>query len=84
MSQVAFNDTVMVFAFAPTVGLLLWSAIIVPWEALLLSVGLYIVVLVILAQIIRRQVLAHDGMAALSQLLSRLQPISLVALLTTL
>jgi ACR3 family arsenite transporter len=85
LSQIALNDTIMVFAFAPIVGLLLGlSAITVPWDTLLLSVGLYIVVPVILAQIIRRQVQARGGVAALSQLLGRLQPISLVALLTTL
>src|SRR5690606_19161706 len=84
LSQIALNDTIMVFAFAPIVGLLLGlSAITVPWDTLLLSVGLYIVVPVILAQIIRRQVQARGGVAALSQLLGRLQPISLVALLTT-
>src|ERR1700754_2021556 len=85
LTQVALNDTIMVFAFAPIVGLLLGlSAISVPWETLLLSVGLYIVVPVLLAQIIRRRVLASAGMAGLTVLLSRLQPISLVALLTTL
>ncbi|WP_395709396.1 ACR3 family arsenite efflux transporter [Reyranella sp.] len=85
LTQVALNDTIMVFAFAPIVGLLLGlSAIRVPWETLLLSVGLYIVVPVILAQVIRRRVMASAGVAGLSSLLSRLQPISLVALLTTL
>ena len=85
LSQVALNDTIMVFAFAPIVGLLLGlSAITVPWETLLISVGLYIVVPVILAQIIRRQTLATGGQPALARLLGRLQPISLVALLTTL
>jgi ACR3 family arsenite efflux pump ArsB len=54
LSQVALNDTTMVFAFAPLVGLLLGlSAITVPWDTLLLSVALYIVVLVIAAQIAR-------------------------------
>ncbi len=62
LSQVALNDTIMVFAFAPIVGLLLGlSAIIVPWETLLLSVGLYIVVPVILAQIARRVTLSNGG-----------------------
>jgi ACR3 family arsenite transporter len=85
LAQVALNDTIMVFAFAPIVGLLLGlSAIRVPWETLLLSVGLYIVVPVVLAQVIRRRVLANAGMAGLSSLLARLQPMSLVALLTTL
>ena len=59
LSQVALNDVIMVFAFAPIVGLLLGlSAITVPWETLLLSVLLYIVVPVIIAQIIRRSVLS--------------------------
>ena len=85
LSQVAVNDTIMVFAFAPIVALLLGlSAITVPWQTLLISVGLYIVVPVILAQIIRRQTVARGGPAALQWLLDRLQPVSLVALLTTL
>jgi ACR3 family arsenite transporter len=85
LSQVALNDTIMVFAFAPIVGLLLGlSAITVPWQTLLISVVLYIVVPVILAQIVRRQTLARGGPAALRRLLDRLQPVSLVALLTTL
>ena len=62
LSQVALNDLIMVFAFAPIVGLLLGlSAITVPWETLLLSVVLYIVVPVIIAQIVRRSVLAGGG-----------------------
>ena len=82
LSQVALNDLIMVFAFAPIVGLLLGlSAITVPWETLLLSVVLYIVVPVIVAQIVRRSV---GGGEALTRLLSTLQPVSLVALLATL
>ena len=85
LSQVALNDVIMVFAFAPIVGLLLGiSAITVPWETLLLSVVLYIVVPVIIAQVIRRSVIASSGRNALAHLLSYLQPISLVALLATL
>ncbi|MGO9423271.1 arsenic resistance protein, partial [Roseiarcus sp.] len=84
-TQVALNDTIMVFAFAPIVGLLLGlSAISVPWNTLVLSVVLYIVVPVIVAQIVRRRVLATGGPEALSRLLTTLQPISLVALLATL
>src|SRR6202795_1214861 len=80
LSQVAVNDAIMVFAFAPIVALLLGlSAITVPWQTLLISVGLYIVVPVILAQMIRRQILAHGGPAALQAVLGRLQPVSLVA-----
>ena len=85
LSQVALNDTIMVFAFAPIVGLLLGlSSITVPWNTLVLSVVLYILVPVILAQILRRRLLAAGGQEALSRLLGRLQPLSLVALLATL
>ena len=85
LTQVALNDIIMIFAFAPIVGLLLGlSAITVPWETLLFSVVLYIVVPIILAQVLRRKVLAAGGQAALDRLLSRLQPLSLTALLTTL
>ncbi|MGP0059405.1 MAG: ACR3 family arsenite efflux transporter [Beijerinckiaceae bacterium] len=85
LSQVALNDTIMVFAFAPIVGLLLGlSAISVPWDTLVLSVVLYIVVPVIVAQLLRRRLLATGGGAALSRLLAALQPISLAALLATL
>lgn len=85
LSQVALNDVIMVFAFAPIVGLLLGlSSITVPWQTLLLSVVLYIVVPVIMAQVVRKTVLANGGDPALKALLSRLQPLSLVALLSTL
>jgi len=85
LSQVALNDLVMVFAFAPIVGLLLGlSAIIVPWGTLLLSVALYIVVPVILAQIIRRQIISNGGIPRLERALRGLQPVSLLALLATL
>jgi len=85
LSQVALNDAIMVIAFAPIVGLLLGlSAIIVPWETLLLSVGLYIIVPVMVAQIIRRAVLARSGERGLQSLSQVLQPLSLVALLATL
>jgi ACR3 family arsenite transporter len=85
LSQVALNDTIMVFAFAPIVGLLLGlSAITVPWGTLMLSVVLYIVVPVLVAQVLRRNVLASGGAAALASLLGKLQPLSLVALLATL
>jgi ACR3 family arsenite transporter len=85
LSQVALNDVLMVLAFAPIVGLLLGSsAITVPWQTLVLSVVLYIVVPVILAQSIRRSVLSGGGTLALNRFLARLQPLSLVALLGTL
>ncbi|MFO1034451.1 MAG: ACR3 family arsenite efflux transporter [Hyphomicrobiales bacterium] len=85
LSQVALNDTIMVFAFAPIVGLLLGlSAITVPWDTLVLSVLLYIVVPVIVAQLIRRGILASSGHGGLQSLLGKLGPVSLVALLATL
>lgn len=85
LTQVAVNDLIMVIAFAPVVGLLLGlSAITVPWDTLVLSVLLYIVVPVIVAQLIRRAVLASGGEGALQGLLHRLSPVSLVALLATL
>lgn len=85
LSQVAVNDAIMVVAFAPIVGLLLGiSAITVPWNTLILSVVLYIVVPVLISVVLRRFVLAHGGPDALQRLLSRLGPISLGALLLTL
>ncbi len=84
LSQVALNDAIMVFAFAPIVALLLGlSAITVPWNTLLISVVLYIIVPVALAQLWRRALLAR-GAAALGQTLRRLGPVSLAALLATL
>jgi ACR3 family arsenite transporter len=75
----------MVVAFAPIVGLLLGlSAITVPWNTLVLSVVLYIVIPVIVAQLVRRTLLARGGDAGLASLLRVLQPLSLVALLATL
>jgi ACR3 family arsenite transporter len=85
LSQVALNDTIMVFAFAPIVGLLLGiSAISVPWDTLFTSVLLYIVMPVIAAQLVRRGTLARGGDPALKRLLGRLQPWSTLALLATL
>ncbi len=85
LSQVALNDAIMVVAFAPIVGLLLGlSAITVPWGTLVLSVGLYIVLPVVVAQALRRRLLASGGEAALNRLLAVLGPVSLVALLATL
>ncbi|MGE5270764.1 MAG: ACR3 family arsenite efflux transporter [Thiohalocapsa sp.] len=85
LSQVALNDTIMVFAFAPIVGLLLGlSSIAVPWTTLFLSVVLYIVVPVIAAQLWRRALLSTGGDRALLATLRRLQPVSLIALLATL
>jgi ACR3 family arsenite transporter len=85
LSQVALNDAIMVFAFAPLVALLLGiSAIVVPWDTLLVSVVLYIVLPVMLAQLWRRYLLVRGGMAALHHVLSVLNPISISALLLTL
>ena len=85
LSQVALNDVIMVFAFAPLVALLLGlAAITVPWETLLLSVALYIVVPVLLAQVIRRALLSGGGPSRLAAALRGLGPLSLFALLATL
>ena len=84
LSQVALNDTIMVFAFAPLVALLLGlSAIVVPWDTLLVSVVLYIVLPVLLAQVWRRLLLTR-GDEALQRTLVALGPISISALLLTL
>ena len=84
LSQVALNDAIMVVAFAPIVALLLGlSSIVVPWDTLLLSVGLYIVVPVVIAQMARRTLLA-GGFEQLALVLRRIGPVSLVALLVTL
>lgn len=84
LSQVALNDTIMVFAFAPLVALLLGlSAIVVPWNTLLVSVVLYIVLPVLLAQVWRKLLLKQGG-EALQRALTILGPISILALLLTL
>ena len=81
----ALDGTIMVFAFAPIVAFLLGLlAITVPWDTLVLSVVLHIVVPVIAAQILRRSLLARGGDAALAKLLGQLQPASSMALLATL
>lgn len=85
LSQVALNDAIMVIAFAPIVGLLLGlAAITVPWATLLLSVALYILIPVAVAQGLRRVLLARNGEAGLEQALAWLGPVSIVALLATL
>ncbi len=84
LSQVALNDTIMIFAFAPIVGLLLGiSAITVPWDTLFTSVILYIVVPLLLAQRWRRRLLAR-GAAAFDAAMARMGPGSIAALLATL
>ncbi|KXU96371.1 arsenic transporter [Stenotrophomonas sp. DDT-1] len=85
LSQVALNDAIMVVAYAPVVALLLGlSAITVPWDTLLLSVGLYIVVPVLVAAVLRHWILSRSGEAGLQGALRRLGPLSLSALLLTL
>jgi ACR3 family arsenite transporter len=86
LTQVALNDVIMVFAFAPIVALLLGIAsITVPWDTLVLSVVLYIVLPVMVATLWRRWLLSQEhGVARLARLLHILQPLSLLALLTTL
>lgn len=84
LSQVALNDTIMVFAFAPLVGLLLGlSSIIVPWDTLIISVVLYIVIPVILAQLGRRYLLRR-GTEFFDAALEKIGPCSIAALLLTL
>lgn len=84
LNQVALNDTIMVFGFAPIVALLLGvAAIHVPWMTLLLSVLLYIVVPLVIAQVLRKHLLRW-GAAVLDAALKRAQPWTLVALLATL
>ncbi len=84
LSQVALNDTIMIFAFAPIVGLLLGiSSITVPWDTLFTSVVLYIVIPVILAQLWRKSLLAK-GEAHFQATLAKIGPFSIAALLVTL
>lgn len=84
LSQVALNDTIMVFAFAPLVAFLLGiSSITVPWDTLLTSVVLYIVIPVVLAQVWRRSLLAK-GQACFDATMEKIGPWSISALLLTL
>ena len=84
LSQVALNDVIMIFAFAPLVGFLLGVAsITVPWDTLFTSVALYIVIPVIIAQVIRRQLLSR-GQEAFDAAMAKIQPWSVSALLLTL
>lgn len=85
LSQVALNDIIMVFAFAPIVALLLGiSSISVPWDTLILSVMLYIVVPVAMSLLLRRRLLMRGGTPLLQSVLERLGRVSLAALLATL
>ena len=84
LSQVALNDTIMIFAFAPLVGLLLGiSAITVPWDTLVTSVVLYIVIPLALAQVWRKALLAK-GQAHFDATMEKIGPWSIAALLATL
>jgi ACR3 family arsenite transporter len=84
LSQVALNDTIMIFAFAPLVALLLGVAsIAVPWDTLFVSVFFYIVIPVIIAQLLRRRLLAK-GEAAFKYAMEIIAPLSMGALLVTL
>ncbi|SEB10141.1 ACR3 family arsenite efflux transporter [Variovorax sp. YR216] len=84
LSQVALNDAIMVVAFAPIVALLLGlSSITVPWDTLLVSVGLYIVVPVILSQLWRKALL-RQGVGHFQAVTAKLGPFSISALLLTL
>ncbi|MBF0135048.1 MAG: ACR3 family arsenite efflux transporter [Magnetococcales bacterium] len=84
LTQVVLNDTIMIFAFAPLVGYLLgMSAIVVPWQTLFMSVVIYIVIPVILAQIMRKWWL-NKGESTLESALKNMGPWSVGALLTTL
>jgi arsenite transporter len=84
LSQVALNNAIMVVAFAPLVAFLLgMSAIIVPWDTLITSVVLYIVIPVLIAQILRKSLLSK-GQAAFDAAMSKIGPWSITALLATL
>jgi ACR3 family arsenite transporter len=85
LTQVALNDSIMIFAFAPIVALLLgMSSISVPWDTLILSVVLYIIIPVIVAQLWRASLISSGDDTALKNVLSKLSPLSLSALLLTL
>lgn len=82
--QVSVNDVIMVFAFAPIVAVLLGvTDIIVPWDTLLLSVGLYVVLPLIAGYITRRSLLARGGEPAIDAFKSQVQPFSIFGLLAT-
>jgi ACR3 family arsenite transporter len=84
LSQVALNDAIMIFAFAPLVALLLGVAsIAVPWDTLFVSVLFYIVIPVIIAQLLRRRLLAN-GEGEFKRTMERIAPLSMGALLLTL
>jgi ACR3 family arsenite transporter len=84
LMQVSLNDIIMVFAFAPIVALLLGvTSIVVPWETLLLSVALYVVIPLVAGYATRRSVLRHGGDARLAAFTAHLKPYAIVGLLAT-
>lgn len=85
LTQIALNDVIMIFAFAPVVGLLLGlSSIAIPWDTLLLSVLLYIVVPLMIINLWRRWLLLTGGRPGLYHSIKKMQPISILSLLATL
>ncbi|MBU2607188.1 MAG: ACR3 family arsenite efflux transporter [Alphaproteobacteria bacterium] len=84
LAQVSVNDAIMVFAFAPLVAFLLGvTDIAVPWETLILSVALYVVIPLIAGMVTRRMLMAHGGEAAVKGFMDRIKPASVVGLLAT-
>lgn len=82
--QVSVNDVIMVFAFAPIVAFLLGiTDIVVPWDTLLLSVGLYVILPLLAGYLTRRQIVAKGGEGAVDAFKSRVQPFSIIGLLMT-
>ena len=82
--QVALNDLIMIFAFAPIVALLLGMAeVIVPWSTLLLSVTLYVVIPLAAGWLTRQSVLARGGEATLARFTTRCKPWTIIGLLAT-
>ncbi len=84
LAQVAVNDAIMVFAFAPIVALLLGlTDIVVPWETLILSVGLYVVIPLLAGAATRRYLNKRGGPAAIEAFTARCKPYSILGLLAT-
>ncbi|WP_291206539.1 ACR3 family arsenite efflux transporter [Hyphomonas sp.] len=84
LAQVGVNDAVMVFAFAPIVALLLGVAeIAVPWQTLLLSVGLYVIIPLIAGILARRWLMARGGQGAVDTFMARIKPVSVIGLIAT-
>ena len=84
LAQVSVNDAIMVFAFAPLVAFLLGvTDIAVPWETLILSVALYVVIPLIAGMATRRMLMARGGEAAVTGFMERIKPASVVGLLAT-